>query len=160
MPATMLLGSPFENVWNSSLWASTQLGMEGKAIYERLASLAALGKNAEEPVWASRRYIASRLGYQVTQTTITRRLSVMASLGLVTLRNKRKGLYTVHMLTDEQVEGLEAFLGTREKVSERERDAKLESLAYAEWTWEWDEADELLAGVGPVSNPCNLNQYT
>ena len=107
MPATMLLGSPFENVTNSSLWASTQLGMEGKAIYERLASLAALGKNAEEPVWASRRYIASRLGYQVTQTTITRRLSVMASLGLVTLSTQGL-LHRVHLLTDEQVEALEA----------------------------------------------------
>lgn len=148
VPATALLGSPFENVWGSSLWASTQLGMEGKAIYERLASLAAVGKTAEEPVWASRRYIASRLGYQVTQTTITRRLTVMASLGLIALTNKRKGLYTVHKLTDEQVVELEAFLGTREKVTDRERDAKLESLAFAEWAWEWDDSDEMLAGVG------------
>jgi hypothetical protein len=151
-PQVVLVDSPFWNVISSSLWADRGLGPEGRAIYELLAALATVSPDPDAPVWASRRYIAGRLNYLVSQTTITRRLAVMRSLGLATLANKRRGLYTVHRLSDEQVEELEAFRGTSEKVAERQRDAERESLEYAEWTFEWDDAEDLIRGTGPERN--------
>jgi DNA-binding transcriptional ArsR family regulator len=147
IPAAVLIDSPFWNVLQSSIWA--KLGPGARLVYERLASLAALNPDgAERPVWAARRYLAGKLGYTIPQSTITDHLAKLRSLGLIDLVNKRRGHYIVSALTDAQVNGLESFLRTSRLVKQREQEAKLETLAYSEWTYDWDDADEMVAGTG------------
>jgi hypothetical protein len=161
VPAAALPDSPFEPVWNSSIWVrGGGLGAAGKDVYEILAALATTSPDASSPVWAASRYLATRLGHIVGQSNVRTLLRKMDSLGLVTLEDARRGLYRVHTLTEEQVADLEAFLGTAEKVQERQRDVDREWLAHREWLNEWDDADAMVAGTGRLPDDGSLTNNT
>ena len=151
-PATALIESPFENVWNSTLWVrGAGLGPGGRDVYEVVAALAANSPDHEEPVQAASRWIATRLGHIVGQSNVRDLLKKMDSLGLVTCEDRRQGLYRVRPLTDGQIAQLEAHLGTAEKVAERQRDVEREWLGHREWLNAWDDAEELVGGTGPIA---------
>lgn len=137
-----LTTSPFAAVYHSTLWADgvkLGLGLRGRLVYERLASLA-LGA-PDHTTRASQRYVASKLGDLTTSQTVGKKLRTMQQLGLVTLLDKRTGLRQVHALSPAQVRELEENYGTLAKVEERQRVRRAESDAYAEWIAE--EADRL-----------------
>jgi hypothetical protein len=140
IPATALPGSPFENVWESSLWVSgAGLGNDGKTLYEVLAALAVAQTEANEPVWATSRYLARRLGHQIEARQIRRLLERMDSLGIITLEDRKKGTRHVRELSGEQVSELEAHLGTAEKVRERQLEVEREQAAFREWMPPFEE---------------------
>jgi hypothetical protein len=149
MPALVLAGSAYVPILESTLWTSRKgLGASGKAVWEMLAALAVV--SGGEDVQASSRFLTLKLGGQYPARTVGELLTKLQEWGLVTLLNKQKGNRLVHVRDADWVRKLEVECGTRAAAAHNRASAARESLEYTLWLNEWDDANELVAGCGPI----------
>jgi hypothetical protein len=138
-------------ILESTLWTSRKgLGASGKAVWEMLAALAVV--SGGEEVQASGRFLTLKLGGQYPARTVGELLTKLQEWELVTLLNKRKGSRIVHVRGADWVRNLEAERGTKTAAAQNRASAARESLEYTLWLKEWDDADELVAGCGPIGS--------
>lgn len=129
----VLAMSRYDAIWRSTLWttgARLGLGPSGKLVWEKTAIVALATEDGI--VETSQRYIAAKLGDNISHRTVGKKLKTLHDLGLVTF-DRTNGLRTVHALNVEQVRALEENYDTARIVTARRQAREQESEEYAVW---------------------------
>jgi hypothetical protein len=148
-PEAVIASSPFSPVYSSTLWvprSQAHLGPIAREVYRQLALLAA--PRPSHPVHASSRYLSARTGFHYDAGHIRRLLKRMQQLELVSLIDRKHGIYRVHRRSAGWVERLETKLGTRRKVDGNRHAIAREQLYYLDWLNEWPDRETIVAGTG------------
>jgi hypothetical protein len=123
VPEVALVGSPYEPLLLSTIWAV--LGLAPQMVWRRMASLAA-AEQKHGTVQASVRWLIANFNGTLSAYQVKRSHGLLVKHGLVRVVQHRSGKKQLVVFTAAQIANLEGRLQSNEKAKQRVADARRE----------------------------------